>query len=879
MKLIKPQQVAYLQRVIERDQRFHLCVGAALYVPMDAPRNLLPEPALWKLAAATLGAETPLDEMVAKSRGEFLVAGSAFAGGGVARKAVAVRVRVGETEKRLTVVGDRQWVGGAMSDPAPFTEMPVAWDRAFGGEGHAHNPVGRGLAPVRGPNGPVHSLPNIEHPDRLVRRPEDRPPPTGLRPIDITWQPRAGKAGTYDDAWLKNDFPGLARDADWTIYNVAPQDQWVPDFFRGASPWLVEGMHPDKPVLEGTLPDALVRCFVNRASRGAFTEVPMRIDTVWLFPNQERLMVIYRGVEEVEDDDAPDVDHMVLACEDPAAPRGVDYYRACLDERLHPERGPAATQRERELMPDWPHLQVRAIPEDMKALDMQNLVFRNLRKRGARKALEARAYVASLGLDPDLHAPPAPSMEQELPPTLEELPMVVEKAEREAAERREKADARMKAREDEMRKRFAALGMDFGLIEKEMSTSPPGPPRKRAPEKLALLQRLAEQGRRLGVVVEEIEQMLADPAFRDRLVMADEGMLKGYIASAQHWTPASRKPPELSAQWREHIQRYLAAGGSLAGADLTGLDLSGMDLRGRDLRGALMEGTLLAETDLREATLTDAVLTRAELTRTLLSGAKLDGANLACAVFAGTQLDGASLRGAQLFRARFEGANLSGADLREATLSEARFDGSVLRGAVCEKLFFYKVDLSGMDLSGAKLAEAIMVECTADGTDFSGADARQLSIVMTRARGARFVGAAMRNARIQVKADLTGCDFRRAVMPESNLRDVPLEGADFSGADLTGCDFSNCNLRGAKFVAADAKGSRWVRADLSDADLRYADLMEAVLQKATLDGTDFREANLYAADMARVLVRRPARMDGAHLQKTRVYPKRKHEPR
>ena len=122
-------------------------------------------------------------------------------------------------------------------------------------------------------------------------------------------------------------------------------------------------------------------------------------------------------------------------------------------------------------------------------------------------------------------------------------------------------------------------------------------------------------------------------------------------------------------------------------------------------------------------------------------------------------------------------------------------------------------------------------------------------------------------------------DFRRASMPESNLRDVPLEGADFSGADLTSCDFSNCNLRGAKLVAADAKGSRWVRADLSDADLRYADLMEAVLQKATLDGADFREASLYAADMARVLVRRPALMDGAHLQKTRVYPKRKHEPR
>lgn len=879
MKLLKTQRIAYLQRIIERDQRFHLCVGAALYVPMDNVRNLLPEPALWKCAAAALGAETPLDEMVAKSRGEFLVAGSAFAAGGAARKVVGVRVRVGDLEKKLTVIGDRQWGPGGASDPLPFTEMPVTWARAYGGEGHAHNPVGRGLAPVRGPSGLVHALPNVEQPDRLVRRPEDRPHPAGLGPIDITWQPRAGKAGTYDDHWLKNDFPGLARDADWTIYNVAPPDQWLAGFFRGDESWLVEGMHPERAVMEGRLPNAVIRCFVNRTARGAFTEVPMRVDTVWLFPNQERLVVIYRGVEEVEDDDAPDVDQMLLACEDPAAPRDVGYYGARLDERLHPDHGPAAILREHELMPDWPVLPVAGVKDDMAALEMKGLLFRNLRKRAVREGLEARERVAALGLDPDLHAPGVPSVEDELPPTLDDLPRVMREAEREAAEKRAAAEARQQAREVDIRRRFAELGLDYTVIEKEMSTPKPGPPRKTAPEKLQVLQHLAAEARRHGVVVEEIEQMLVDPAFHARLQMTDDGALKNYLSSAHHWTPAARKPPELSAQWREAIARHLQAGGSLAGADLTGLDLSGMDLRGRDLRGALMESTLLTETDLREATLVDAVLTRAELTRTLLSGARLDGANLGGARLEATRLDGASLAGAQLFRASFEGADLTGADLRGATLTEARFRASVLRGAVCEKLTFYKVDLSGMDLSGARLAEAVLLECLADGTDFSGAELRQVSIVMSRARGARFVGAAMRNARIQMKVDLTGCDFRRAVMPESNLRDVPLAGADFSGADVTGCDFSGCNLQGAKFVGADARGSRWVRADLSDADLRHADLMEAVLQKATLDGANFRDAGLFAADMARVLVRRPALMDGAHLSKTRVYPKRKHEPR
>ena len=879
MKLLKTQRISYLQRVIERDQRFHLCVGAALYVPMDNPRNLLPEPAMWKCAATALGGDTPLDEMVAKSRGEFLVAGSAFAPGGAARKVVGVRVRVGDVEKRLTVVGDRVWGSGGASDPVAFTEMPVAWERAFGGEGSAHNPIGRGLAPVRGPDGVVHALPNVELPDRMVRTPNDRPPPAGLWPIDITWQPRAGKAGTYDDAWLKTDFPGLARDADWTIYNVAPQDQWLPGFFRGDESWLVEGMHPERTVQEGRLPNAVMRCFVHRKSRDAFTEVPMRVDTVWLFPNLERLVVIYRGVEEVEDDDAPDIDTMVLACEDPAAPRDHAYYRQRLDERLHPEDGPAAILREHELMPDWPVLPVAGVPDEMAALQMDNLLFRNLRKKAVREGLAARERVAALGLDPNLHAPPAPSLEDEPVPTLDDLPRAMKEIEREAAEKRAAQEARQKAREDDIRKRFEAMGMDYSVIEREMSSPKSGPPRKTAPEKLAILQSLATEARKHGVVVEEIEQMLVDPAFHARLQMADDGAMKNYLAAAHHWPPAARRSAELSAHGRDVIARHVAAGGTLAGGDFTGLDLSGMDLHSCDLRGALMENTVLTDTDLRGATLTDAVLTRAELTRTVLSGAKLDGANLGCAKLVATRLDGADLQGAQLFRAEFDGADLTGANLTRASITEARFKGSVLRNTNCSKLLFYKVDLAGMDLRGVRMTEASLLECNAEGADFSGAELSQLSVVMTKMRGARFVDATMRNARIQMQDDLTGCDFRGAVMPESNLRDVPLAGADFSGANVEACDFSGCNLQGAKFVGADAKGTRWVRADLTDADLRNADLMEAVLQKATLDGANLRDAGLYAADMARVIVRRPALMEGAHLTRVRVYPKRKHEPR
>ena len=43
--------------------------------------------------------------------------------------------------------------------------MPLIWERAFGGEGYAQNPVGKGAAPVSTPHGEFQFLPNVEDPD------------------------------------------------------------------------------------------------------------------------------------------------------------------------------------------------------------------------------------------------------------------------------------------------------------------------------------------------------------------------------------------------------------------------------------------------------------------------------------------------------------------------------------------------------------------------------------------------------------------------------------------------------------------------------------------------------------------------------------------
>jgi len=222
-----------------------LSVALFLYVPFPPARGVLTEPSMWKAVAKDV-LDSVLDVGMPKPRGEWLVDGAAYAPEGAPQPAVRVRARVGEREKTLLVSGDRYWepVSGAASPAQPFTEMPLTWARTWGGPDVPHNPLGRGHKPVEGAGGPVHWLPNVEHAERRVRRPEDTGVAASFAATDIAWPQRMGKADTYDKTWLERDYPGFAADIDWTMWNSAQPDQWIDGYFRGDETFEFEGMHP-----------------------------------------------------------------------------------------------------------------------------------------------------------------------------------------------------------------------------------------------------------------------------------------------------------------------------------------------------------------------------------------------------------------------------------------------------------------------------------------------------------------------------------------------------------------------------------------------------------------------------------------------------------
>ena len=257
-----------------------------------------------------------------------------------------VDVAVGAMAKRLAVFGDRAWLptagGVVFTEPRPFVAMPLSPERSFGGPAHLDNPRGRGFEAARRVEaGEVVFLPNVEDPRRVIRTVEDSPPPVRPGPIDPAHPSRRALAGTYDDTWLKQDFPGLARDADPRLFCVAPENQRIAGYFNGDESFRVAGFQAARPDIVGALPGMRVRIFVQMSSEpSGLVELPSVIDTVWLFPSVGKGVLIYRGACPVADVEGDDATHVMIAYERLSEePRPLSHYLEVFRLRTDREQG------------------------------------------------------------------------------------------------------------------------------------------------------------------------------------------------------------------------------------------------------------------------------------------------------------------------------------------------------------------------------------------------------------------------------------------------------------------------------------------------------------------------------------------------------------
>jgi len=885
MKTVKPLRLGVLTRPFENARQYYLSVAVMVFFPFDTPERLLPEISLWKLVAKELGAEGILDEGMPKSTAEVLVAGHAFPPN-PPKPHCHVRLRMGSIDRTLYVFGDRQWELGGPTDPQPFNSMPITWSRAFGGEGFDKNPHGRGLKPIKSEEKEWHPLPNIEHPQKLIRSTRDKPDPAGFGSFDVTFSQRAGKAGTYDDRWLKEQYPGFPLDFDWTFFNVAPEEQRLESFLRGGEEFTFDNMNSNVAVLKGRLPRGLARCFaeVRVGEAVEFREISTRIDTVWLFPGHSRGVVIHRGVLPVTEDDATDVVNLLAAYEAEGAPKSIEHYKRALAERLDKKMALTAVLRDSDLLPVMPPAGNHPDEEvsDMKELlTTDRLVLENAQRATQKRLDDARAEIKEnfakhpelAGQQPDLSgipekAPPLPPVQT----NLDDLPDIVEGAFKQAEEAKKKAAEETKQMEERARALCQEQKLDYDKIVADTKTQERKASRRfSAKAKLEHMEELVKLADNAEIDASELRVALADPNLVERLIALEEQLNNVYRRTAHYLEPTLAEGEGIS---RADVEYGAIAGQTFAGRDFTNADLSGLNLTGIDLEGAFLEGANLSGTNLSKANLKHALLAHANLSNAKLVSADLSHANAGGANFTGADFKNAVLHKTVLAKADLSSAQLQGANLDGTDVSEAKFYKTDLSGACLENLLLIRTNLEETTLRRANLTKAVFFEGRLSSVDFTEATCVGTVFMTVDGAGAVFDRANMRSVRFVKDASFPNASFLGADMEGANLRSTVLTGARFMGANLRSADLSEAQLEGADLSNIQASDAMFIRTDLRRTNFENAVLMQAILQKARVAGANFQGANLFRADMLRVRGDKDTRLRGAFVKRVRSIPER-----
>jgi hypothetical protein len=266
---------------------------------------------------------------------DVVVIARAYAPRGVPTTRMSVGVQVGERRKILVVTGDRQChfrrnAAPVVSDPEPFTEMEIRYDRTYGGRDeksvseipfvYPRNFMGVGVA-LKNVEEVVQglALPNVEDPqdlltpERVIIGEPDRwhlqPLPQGFGWRQREWYPRSALLGSFPPflypgtvtaeeqmGLLPRDHVALAKQ-----FRLKPFEA---RFANGASLGMqFSGLKGDEPIaLAGLRPDGLLKFSLPAETPrigldlgGGLHELEPLLHTISIRPDDLELDMIWRG--------------------------------------------------------------------------------------------------------------------------------------------------------------------------------------------------------------------------------------------------------------------------------------------------------------------------------------------------------------------------------------------------------------------------------------------------------------------------------------------------------------------------------------------------------------------------------------------------------
>ncbi|ABM01904.1 pentapeptide repeat protein [Psychromonas ingrahamii 37] len=890
MKSIKSLQASLLTNTFKYQQK-HFFVASTLWgFYLDSGEAVL-EQTLWPIIAANLGKDSLFDEAFKKDASEFVVFADAFAPQLQPAPRVDVSVSLAEITKILNVYGERYWQGFGPSPADPFMQMPLSYEHAYGGQAHLYNKDGKGL-PGNDSNEVLRFLANIEHPDFPViskKIPDNKSAytPQGFAAINSEWPQRKNLYGTFDDNYLQNHMPGLAPDINWDYFHTAPPDQRFDRYLTGNEPFCITNMHETMAEIKGNLPGVVGRCFIeqelplNALEQGElaqysdaqkrddklvlFKEIPLNLDTVYFFPNDNIGIVVHRGTIEINHPQAKDIKKLLVAHQsltEPAKPSA--FYQDQLQLRCDPEDGFKYMMYSAPLIPEDVTCGFKQLlgDEEYKQVMGDNLsAFAEGKKQQAEQEMdeaidkqvaELRANGMDKQADELLDKIKNPPQDIELPEDAKKLQALTDKilpgisAMKEAPKlddldltklnlkAMDEVQAHMEAMAEKQKKE-ALLKVEQQLDELKQQAA-------QQPE-------MAEQ---LDPSIKQLEEMLASidaiPVLTRPDTVEQDTQLSAQLAQAAEQLTEQKKMMaehniELSAEQQQQmteLEQLLDNNETLSAQMAEANDF----INDSYLKGAHFIAESSSPHKGKEPELVAALLDSYNA-KQVITAKDFAFCKLTQQKFKQIDLNHGFFEYSELTHIEFEQADLTAINLAHAKLSNVSFDNCAIEGANLGAAELTACQFKNMKLIEITLAHSSLIDCEFTDCEFG---ERMDMLLETKLLRCKFVNCTFLKLNF-IELDLTGCEFIDCDLSESNFIKPILTDASFTGSTLNGTNFVIAELNNSCFERARMKNTRFVGGCLlNEACFNFATINETNLRDCQLNNCDFSDADISKSD-------------------------------
>lgn len=832
-----------------------MAYSITLAFPLLEPDVLLAEPDAWHALEPYLPLIQAPDMGGPKGCGEWLLAGSSFAGANALRS-WEPDVQIGQSHKRLRVLGPRRWEHGTLSEPLPVGSVAMDWRSAWGGAAIAENPVGCG---VRDGSDAI-TVPCIEHSEHRWSSPDESSRPACTLPLDVAHPWRRRFAGTYDASYLERFYPGMPADFDHRFFNRAPVDQQIPGLWRGDEAFVLRHWHAERSCIEGRLPG--LRPALHVALHGEpLQRVDMGLSTVWLFPNALFGLLVFEGWIPVRSLDGSEIERMIAGVERlEAAAHPLEHYERLWHLRTeHTPKAAAFALDDSNLCP--PGVVTRfAVLDEATARSKPHPALEKMGDRMARQWEQALELLPKVPHGPhqvtqgENPGPVAGAGSDQLVPVVAGLSNMfrgmAELSRKKLDLHGKKPYEQIEASErfqDETKRRIKALTAEYESIMQTFTPRPNGqdagkglasmalPPDPSG--KAALVAKLAQDrpaGESLTISTGELKALTAQ---LDAQSMRDHwDQLDGLIAQNLEL----RESPDEMARAQRCMKRLRQQVAAMGDSEADGAQRLAEMVKAY----AAMPGGVTMPSKLRDGEDWD------DYTQRVLKEAKppqfeplneeyLVAPDVVCApglrlrnrTVGGWRLRGHDLRGANL-----ENMTLIGCDLRDCTFSDS---------------VWHNCTLIGCDMRGAKLDKAQIKK-----TRFQWCCLNKVMGAHSQWESTQFLYGFAKDSDWQhsqwtagsiVETDFNNSNWRSSEITREAVLKVPFGEAQFSEFQATRSTWIECRLEDSTWNSCVLKGCY-----LGDSNLpkswRDASLIHVSFRSATLNATDWRNAKLDGVD-------------------------------